>query len=83
MAVTLSPDRISVDGNSSVLRASLIILSYFPQCGNYLSPFLLSLSSVIQCSLFWYYFSPLLLFAYFWKAIAMIKSVESGVRLPG
>lgn len=75
---------MSVEGNSSVSRSALILLNYFPECGNFLSPFLLSLSSVIQLSLFLsLFFSSLTLCSFQEGNIAEIKSVESEVRLPG
>ena len=68
---------MSVEGNSSVSRAVLILLSYLPECGSYLSPFFLSSSSVIQLSLFLsLFFSSLTLCSFQKGNTVEIKSVE-------
>lgn len=57
---------MGVEGNSSVLRAALVLLKYFPESGvpsSFLYPLLLN--SPFSC----HYFSPLLFFAHFRKAI--------------
>ena len=67
---------MSVEGNSSVSRAVLILLSYFLECGSYLSPFFLSSSSVIQLSLFLSLFFSSLTLGSFQKGNTVeIKSV--------